>query len=57
MKIEFGSIEYFELLSFQDRLKGFGLNKLDLQYLDKLRMEVELKVQAINKLSKSKKDV
>lgn len=48
MNIEFGSIEYFELLSFEDRLKGYRLDNLDLQYLDLLRAEVARKIGAIN---------
>ena len=55
MNIEFGSIEYFELLSFQDSLKGYRLDKLELIYLDKLRAEVERKVEAIHQLHNERK--
>ena len=46
--MKFGSIEYFELLSFQDKLKNRNLDKLDLITLDRLRTEVAIKVEAIN---------
>ena len=46
--IKSGSIEYFELLTFRDKLKSLRLNKLDLNYLDKLRMEVDLKIEEIH---------
>ena len=52
--IKFGSIEYFELLTFRDKLKSFRLNKLDLNYLDKLRMEVDLKIEEIHLEAKEK---
>lgn len=46
MKIKFGSVEYFELLSLQDKLRGWRYDKLDLEYLDKLRHEVNIRVKA-----------
>lgn len=52
--IKSGSIEYFELLTFRDKLKSFRLNKLDLNYLDKLRMEVDLKIEEIHLEAKEK---
>lgn len=48
MNIKFGDLEYFELLSLQDYLKSWRLSKLDLQYWDKLKMEVDMKIKAIN---------
>lgn len=50
MSIKFGSIEYFELLSFSDKLKNKRLDKLDLLSLDRLRTEVSYKIEAINQL-------
>ena len=52
--IKSGSIEYFELLTFRDKLNSFRLNKLDLNYLDKLRMEVDLKIEEIHLEAKEK---
>lgn len=52
--IKFGSIDYFELVAFRDRLKSWSLNKLDLNYLDKLRMEVDLKIEEIHLEAKEK---
>ena len=52
--IKSGSIEYFELLTFRDKLKSLRLNKLDLNYLDKLRMEVDLKIEEIHLEAKEK---
>jgi len=49
MRIEFGSIEYFELLSFADKLKLIRLDRLGLTYLDALRTEISIKIEAINK--------
>ena len=48
MKIKVGDIEYFTLLELQDKLRYFGYNKLDLEYLDKLRAELEIKIESIN---------
>lgn len=45
--IKYGSIEYFGLLTFQDKLRDRGLDKLDLVNLDKLRCEIDIKVKAI----------
>jgi len=57
MKIEFGSVEYFELLSFQDRLKGYRLDNLDLHHLDLLRVEVARKIGAINLAESNRKEL
>ena len=46
--IKFGSIEYFELLSFRDKLKSRHLDKLDLLSLDRIRNEVAIKIHEIN---------
>lgn len=46
--IQYGSIEYFQLLSFHDKLKSYHLDKLDLLNLDRLRTEMALKIEAIN---------
>jgi hypothetical protein len=48
MNIKFGDVEYFELLSLQDSLKYWKYDKFDLQYLDKLKLEIEMKIKAIN---------
>lgn len=52
--IQYGSIEYFELLSFNDKLKSRHLDKLDLVNLDKLRFEVQVRIEAINEIAKQK---
>lgn len=46
MKIKFGSVEYFELLSLQDKLRGWRYDKLNLEYLVKLRDEVNTRVRS-----------
>lgn len=53
--IKFGSIEYFELLSFSDKLKNRHLDKLDLLCLDRLRTEVAIKIEAINQVEKERR--
>jgi len=55
-KIELGTIEYFTLLDFSDMLKAWKYDKLDLQNLDKLRLEVEQKIAAIRLEAKEKKE-
>jgi len=52
MRIEFGSLEYFELLGLQDKLKGYRLDGLELENLDRLRSEIERKVEAIHLVRK-----
>jgi len=54
--IQFGSIEYFELLSFMDKLKNRHLDKLDLVSLDKLRFEVQLKIDQINEIENKRRE-
>lgn len=58
MTIEYGSIEYFELLSLEQYLNGYRLDLLDLENLDRLRAEVERKIKAANMLhnERNKKD-
>jgi len=63
MEIKYGSIEYFMMLDFRDRLKYRNLDKLDLEYLDRLRGEIDSKIEVINyketeriKLIKAKRD-
>ena len=46
--IKYGDIEYFSLLNLQDKLKAWSYTNLDLQYLDKLRMEIDIKIKAIH---------
>lgn len=46
--IKYGSIEYFTLEGLRDKLRDRHYDKLDLQYLDKLKMEIDLKIKAIN---------
>lgn len=47
MDIKYGSVEYFQLESLYDKLKWWGYDKYDLLFLDKLRMELQLKIKAI----------
>ena len=46
--IKFGDIEYFTLLDLRDKLKYQQYHKLDLVNLDRLRSEVEIKIEAIH---------
>ena len=46
--IRFGDIEYFTLLELRDRLKARQWDKLDLLNIDRLRNEVEIKIQQIH---------
>jgi hypothetical protein len=46
--IKYGDIEYFTLLDLRDKLKYFQYDKLDLFNLDRLRSEVEIKIEAIH---------
>ncbi len=46
--IKYGSIQYFELLDLQSRLKSRALDKLGLESLDRLRNEVHIKIEQIN---------
>jgi len=48
MEIKYGSIEYFMMLDFRDRLRYRNLDKLDLEYLDRLRGEIDSKIAVIN---------
>jgi hypothetical protein len=48
MEIKYGSIEYFMMLDFRDRLTYRNLDKLDLEYLDRLRGEIDSKIAVIN---------
>jgi hypothetical protein len=50
--IKFGSIEYFRLLDFRDRLRNRGYDKLDLFNLDKLRNEIDIKIMRIELTAK-----
>jgi hypothetical protein len=52
MDIKYGDIEYFTLLDLRDKLKYFQYDKLDLVNLDKLRIEVAIKIEAIHLKSK-----
>ena len=45
--IKFGSVEYFRLIYLRDKLGIEDYNKLDLLYLDKLKMEIEIKIKQI----------
>lgn len=53
--IKSGSIQYFELLSLRDRLKSWHLDKLDLICLDKLRLEIDIKIEQIHLEAKERK--
>jgi hypothetical protein len=48
IKIKFGDIEYFELLSFRDSLKGWRLSKIGLDNLQPLKQEVDDWIKEIN---------
>jgi hypothetical protein len=48
MIIKFGDIEYFELLTLRDRLKYWKYDKFDLEYLDKLKAEIDRKIESIH---------
>lgn len=48
MNIKYGDIEYFTLLDLRDKLKYFQYDKLDLINLDRLKSEVEIKIEAIH---------
>lgn len=52
MTIKFGDVEYFELLELRDRLKYFRYDRLDLISLDRLRSELEIKIEAIHAADK-----
>jgi len=52
MTIKFGDVEYFELLELRDRLKYFRYDRLDLSGLDRLRSELEFKIEAIHEADK-----
>lgn len=46
--IKYGDIEYFTLEGLRDKLRAWKYDKLDLEYLDKLRMEIDIKIRAIH---------
>lgn len=49
MNIKFGDIKYFTLLNLRDKLiYNRDYSKLDLVNLDKLIIEIELKIESIN---------
>lgn len=48
MEIKYGDIKYFQLLRLQDQLKSRSFQSLDLVNYDKLRNEVDMKVDSIN---------
>ena len=52
MTIKYGDVEYFELLELRDRLKYFRYDRLDLLSLDRLRSELDIKIQAIHEAGK-----
>lgn len=56
MNIKYGDIEYFTLVDLQDKLKRFDYDKLDLQYLNNLRNEINLKIEAIHLIHKQSKE-
>ncbi len=51
--IKFGSAQYFGLLEFRDQLNNRYNDRFDLVNLDKLRYEVNIKIEQINLLHKS----
>jgi hypothetical protein len=44
--IKYGSIEYFKLLELKSNISGYGIDKLDLENMNKLRLEVDIKLKA-----------
>ena len=46
--IKFGDTEYFTLLNLNDKLKFRDYERLGLENLDKLRADVEMKIEAIH---------
>ena len=46
--IKTGDLEYFELLELQDYLKAHRLDKLGLENIDRLRSEIEIKIEEIH---------
>lgn len=54
--IKFGDIEYFTLLDLRDKLKNYYYGRLDLTNLDKLKLEVEMKIEAIHLKHKEEKN-
>ncbi len=48
--IKFASMEYFTLLKLQSELRAFDFDRLDLINLDRLRDEIDIKVESINRL-------
>lgn len=48
MEIKYGSIEYFMMLDFRDKLKYKNYDRLDLEYLDRLRGEIDSNIAKIH---------
>lgn len=48
-RMQFGSIEYYALLELRDRLNKSEYAGLGLQNLDRLRFEVDAKIESIHK--------
>jgi len=48
MEIKYGSSEYFLLLDFRDKLRYKNYDRLDLEYLDRLRGEIDSNIAKIN---------
>lgn len=54
-EIKFGDISYFTLLRLQDTLKSIDFNRLRLLSFDKLRNEVDMKVDQIDHEEKERR--
>lgn len=52
MTVKYGTIEYFELLGLQAKLKLFVYNKFDLPSLDRLRNEIHNLVESAKEIEK-----
>jgi hypothetical protein len=50
--IKFGDIEYFELLTLRDALRGYRYQQLGLENLNKLAAEIDVLIEVINKKHK-----
>ena len=56
MEIKYGDIKYFTLLRLSDKLKNIDFNMLGLMSYDKLRNEVDMRIEQINYQENHKND-
>lgn len=55
MDIKFGDIKYFTLLRLQDQLKSRDFERLGLSSYEKLRFEVDMKIEQIHAADKAER--